>query len=235
MERPLNCLIVDDNKVARLLLRQILEKIEGIIITQEFDNSLKAKSYLENNNIDILFLDIEMPEMSGLDLLRVLPERPLTIFTTAKHGYAVEAFELNVVDYIVKPFSLARVMLATERAKELLSNKNVRITKDASSDFVFVKDNKVIRKLNVSEILWVEAKGDYVKINTPQKSFIVHGSLKSIEDRFPVQKFMRVHRSYIIAIDKIDYIEDRIVYIHNQAIPISESYKEALLKSLQLL
>ncbi|MFT4093173.1 MAG: LytTR family DNA-binding domain-containing protein [Niabella sp.] len=235
MERPLNCLIVDDNKVARLLLRQILEKIEGIVIFEEFDDSIKAKSYIDHHNIELLFLDIEMPEMSGLELLRTLKQRPLTILTTAKQGYAVEAFELNVVDYIVKPFSLSRVMLAVERAKELLSNQHVRITKDTSSDFVFIKDNKIIRKLNVSEILWVEAKGDYIKIHTPQKSYVVHGSLKAIEDKLSVQKFMRVHRSYIIAIDKIDYIEDRIVYIHNQPIPISESYKEALLKNLQLL
>lgn len=235
MERPLNCLIIDDNKVARVLLQQILTKIDGITIAAEFDDALTAKSYIENNNLDILFLDIEMPGLNGLELLRMLNQRPLTILTTAKQGYAVEAFELNVVDYIVKPFSLARVMLAIERARELLSNKNVQISKETSSDFVFVKDNKIIRKLDMNDILWVEAKGDYIKIHVPQKSYIVHGSLKTIEDKFPSQKFMRVHRSYLIALNKIDYIEDRIVYIHNQPIPISESYRDALLKSLQLL
>lgn len=235
MERPLNCVIIDDNKVARVLLQQILSKLDGINITAEFDDALTAKNYIENNSLDILFLDIEMPGISGLELLRMLNERPLTILTTAKQGYAVEAFELNVVDYIVKPFSLARVMLAIERARELLNNKNVQITKETPNDFVFVKDNKIIRKLDMNDILWVEAKGDYIKIYVPQKSYIVHGSLKTIEDKFPSQKFMRVHRSYMIALNKIDYIEDRIVYIHNQPIPISESYKDALLKSLQLL
>lgn len=235
MERPVNCVILDDSKVARMLLQQILNKIEGINILEEFDDPLKAKTYIESKKVDLLFLDIEMPVLNGLELLRMLHKRPLTILTTAKPGYAVEAFELNVVDYIVKPFSLARVLHAVERAKELISNEDVKISKDESSDFVFLKDNKVIRKLNMSDILWIEAKGDYIKVFVPQKSYVVHGSLKAIEDKLPSQKFMRVHRSYTIALDKIDYIEDRIVYIHDQAIPISESYKDALLKSLHLL
>ncbi len=236
MKRPSNCVIVDDSKVARMLLRQILNKIEGINILDEFDDPLKAKAYIESNKVDILFLDIEMPELNGLELLRMLhSKRPLTILTTAKPGYAVEAFELNVVDYIVKPFLLARVLHAVERAKELISNEDVKISRGESSDFVFLKDNKVIRKLNMSDILWIEAKGDYIKVFVPQKSYVVHGSLKAIEDKLPAHKFMRVHRSYTIALDKIDYIEDRIVYIHDQAIPISESYKDALLKNLHLL
>ena len=235
MDRPINCLIVDDNKVARMLLQQILIKIDGINILAEMDDPLKAKTYIENNAIDILFLDIEMPGLTGLELLRMLPQRPLTILTTGKPAYAVEAFELNVVDYIVKPFSLARVMQSVERAKELLNSENVKIGKEESSDFVFVKDNKVIRKLNMNDILWIEAKGDYTKVHVPQKSYVIHGSLKAIEDKLPSQKFMRIHRSYTIALDKIDYIEDRIVYVHGQAIPVSESNKEGLLKSLQLL
>ena len=236
MERPVNCVIVDDSKVARMLLQQILSKIEGVKILEEFDDPLKAKTYIENNKVDLLFLDIEMPVLNGLELLRMLRNRhPLTILTTAKPGYAVEAFELNVADYIVKPFSLARVLHAVERAKELIFSEDVKISRDESSDFVFLKDNKVIRKLNMSDILWIEAKGDYIKVFVPQKSFVVHGSLKAIEDKLPANKFMRVHRSYTIALDKIDYIEDRIVYIHDQAIPISESYKDALLKSLHLL
>ncbi|GAB3006257.1 LytTR family DNA-binding domain-containing protein [Niabella terrae] len=234
MEHPFTCLIVDDNKVARLLLRQILEKLNGVTVAGECENAVAAKQFIEAHEVDILFLDIEMPGMNGLELLRMLPQRPLTILTTGKQGYAVEAFELNVVDYIVKPFSLARVMLSIERAKELISAKNVQMAPDITSDFLFVKDNKVIRKLDINSLLWMEAKGDYVKIHIPEKSYVVHGSLKAIEDKFPSQKFIRVHRSYIIAINKIDYIEDRVVYIHNQAIPISESYKDALLKSLQL-
>lgn len=235
MERRLNCLIVDDNKVARVLLHQLLEKIGNIEIIGECENALVAKTFIENNDIDILFLDIEMPEINGLELLRMLPQRPLTILTTAKPGYAVEAFELNVVDYIVKPFSLSRIMLSIERAVELLNNKNVQIGNNVSAGFLFVRENRVIRKLDVNSILWMEAKGDYVKIYIPEKSYVVHGSLKTIEDKFNTQNLIRIHRSYIIALNKIDYIEDRVVYIHGRAIPISESYKEGLLNSLRLL
>lgn len=234
-ESPLTCLIVDDNQVSRMLLRQILEKIGGITIARDCEDAITAKNYIEENNIDIIFLDIEMPGMSGLDLLKMLHQRPLTILTTGKQGYAVEAFELNVVDYIVKPFSLARVMLAVERAQELINNKHVEVSTNNPAEFLFVKDNKVIRKVDVNTILWMEAKGDYVKIHVPDRSFVIHGSLKTIEDKFAGHKFIRVHRSYIISLNKIDYIEDRVVYIHNQAIPISESYKDALLKKLHLL
>lgn len=232
----MECLIVDDNKVARVLLRQLLEKTGTVNIIGECEDAISANYFLQNKNVDILFLDIEMPGMSGLELLKMLPERPLTILTTAKQGYAVEAFELNVVDYLVKPFSLSRVMLAVERAKDLLNNKNVQLSKDnAASNVLFIKDNKSIKKLDIDDVLYMEAKGDYVRIYTPSNSFVIHGSLKTVEDKFPPGKLLRVHRSFVIALNKIDYIEDRIVYIHDQAIPISESYKDVLLQNLNLL
>ena len=230
----MDCLIVDDNKVARVLLRQFLEKAGSINILGECEDAIAANSFLQNKTVDLLFLDIEMPGMNGLELLRLLPERPLTILTTAKQGYAVEAFELNVVDYLVKPFSLSRVMLALERARELITNKNAELSKDASANYIFIKDNKSIIKLDLNDILYIEAKGDYIRIHIPGKSYVVHASLRIVEDKFPQGNFIRVHRSYVIALSKIDYIEDRVVYIHNQAIPISESYKDALLKKLNL-
>ena len=232
----MECLIVDDNKVARVLLRQLLEKAGPVTVVGECEDAVEANYFLQNKTVDILFLDIEMPGMNGLELLRMLPERPLTILTTAKQGYAVEAFELNVVDYLVKPFSLSRVMLALERAKELLSHKNAELSKDeVSGNFLFIKGNKSFKKLNLNEVLYMEAKGDYVRIHIPGNSHVVHASLRAVEDKFPPGKFIRVHRSFIIALDKIDYIEDRVVYIHDQAIPISDSYKESLLQKLNLL
>lgn len=231
----MNCLIVDDNKVARVLLRQLLEKAGSVTIVGECEDAVEATYFLQNRSVDILFLDVEMPGMNGLELLRMLPERPLTILTTAKQGYAVEAFELNVVDYLVKPFSLSRVMLSLERVKELLHNKNAVLSKDTSTDFLFIKDNKSFKKLDLNEVLYMEAKGDYVRIHTPGQSYVVHVSLRAIDDKFPTSQFIRVHRSYIVALNKIDYIEDRVVYIHNQAIPISDSYRDSLLKNLNLL
>ncbi|MFV0604506.1 MAG: LytR/AlgR family response regulator transcription factor [Niabella sp.] len=232
----MQCLIVDDNKVARVLLRQLLEKTGYVTIVGECEDGVSANSFLQSKSVDLLFLDIEMPGMSGLELLRMLNDKPLTVLTTAKQGYAVEAFELNVVDYLVKPFSLSRVMLAVERAKELLSHKHTHLNKDnTSSDILFIKDNKSIKKIDINDVLFMEAKGDYVRINVPGNNYVIHGSLKTVEDKFPHNKFLRVHRSYIVALNKIDYIEDRVLYIHDHAIPISESYKDILLQNLNLL
>ncbi len=231
----MECLIVDDNKVARVLLRQLLDKTGIVNILGECEDAITANYFLQKKNVDVLFLDIEMPGMTGFELLKMLPERPLTILTTAKQGYAVEAFELNVVDYLVKPFSLSRVMLAVERAKELLSHKNAQLKQDTSDNVLFIKDNKSIKKLDVNEVLYMEAKGDYVRIHVPGNSYVIHGSLKTVEEKFPPGRFLRVHRSYIVALNKIDYIEDRVVYIHDIAIPISESYKDILLQNLKLL
>lgn len=228
------CLIVDDNKVARLMLRQLLEKINTVTILGECEDALVARKALENQQVDILFLDIEMPGMTGLELLKVLPDKPLTIFTTAKQGYAVEAFEMNVVDYLVKPFAVSRLMLSVERALELLRSKEVQL-EQVSPDNIFIKEGKVIRKLDLNEVLCMEAKGDYVRIHVPGKSYIIHSTLRLLEDKLPSGHFIRVHRSYIIALNKIDYIEDMVVNIHGMAIPVSDSYRDQLLKRLHLL
>ncbi len=229
-----SCLIVDDNKVARLMLRQLLEKSQTVNIIGEYEDAISAKKALENTAVDMLFLDVEMPGMTGLELLKLLPVKPLTILTTAKQGYAVEAFEMNVVDYLVKPFTMGRLLLAVERAVELLKSEDTQLGQ-VSTDFMFIKESKVIRKLNLSDILWMEAKGDYVKVHVQGKSHIIHSSLRALEDRLPAQQFIRVHRSYIIAFNKIDYIEDMVVHIHDAAIPVSDSYREQLLTKLNLL
>lgn len=229
------CLIVDDNKVARLLLKQLIEKIGKIEVIGEAETAEAARVFIESQPVDILFLDIEMPGgMSGIELLEVLTERPLTILTTAKQGYAVQAFELNVVDYLVKPFTLQRISVAVERAIELLSSHDVKLDETEEEKFLFIKDNKVIRKLDLNEILWIEAKGDYVNISTPDRNFVLHLSLRSLEDKLPPQKFIRTHRSYIIALGKIDFIEERLVNIQNRPIPISDTYRNDLLKRLGL-
>lgn len=230
------CLIVDDNIIARITLRQILDKIGKTHILGECEDAFTAGEFIRQNPVDILLLDVELPGLSGLELIRLLPQKPLTILITAKEGYAVEAFELNVVDYLVKPFVLSRVMLALQRAEQLLQhNHSAPKPEPPTGDCLFVKDNKVIRKINFEDILWMEAKGDYVQIRVGEKNYMIHGSLKTFEDKIPSDKFIRVHRSYIIGINKIDYIEDKIVYIKRQAIPISESYREKLLTQLRLL
>jgi DNA-binding LytR/AlgR family response regulator len=226
-------LIVDDNKVIRLMLSEMLKKIDDVEIAGECESAMEAKSFLSKNAVDILLLDVEMPGMTGLELLKMLPEKPATILITAKTGYAIEAFELNVIDYIVKPVSIARVMLAIEKAKELLAVKNTQLN-EVSREQIFIKDNKIIRKILLNEILWLESKGDYVKINTVEKQYIIHSTLKNMEDRLPAAEFARIHRGFMIPVSKIDYIEDGVAFVMGTALPVSETYKNDLLKKLQL-
>jgi len=227
-------LIVDDNKVTGLMLHEMLKKIDGIEVINVFNSAIEARTYLKENTIDILFLDVEMPGMTGLELLKILPERPLTIMITAQPGYAVEAFELNVVDFLVKPFSLGRVFQSVERAIELLKVKDSSL-KQVENNHIFIKDGKAIRKILIKDILWLEAKGDYVKIITQNGPFIIHATLRNIEEKLSGGEFVRIHRSYIISVAKIDYIEDGIAHVHGSQLPVSENYKNELLKHLRML
>jgi len=171
-------LIVDDNKVIGIMLQEMLKKTNDIEVSGIFSSAIEARNYLKETSIDILFLDVEMPGMSGMELLKVLPEKPLTIMITAQQSYAVEAFEMNVVDFLVKPFSFSRVMQAVEKAVELLKMKSGHFNY-VENDHFFIRDNKSIRKVLLTDILWVESKGDYVKIVTSTAQFIIHSTTNS--------------------------------------------------------
>ncbi|MBL7746569.1 MAG: response regulator transcription factor [Chitinophagaceae bacterium] len=229
-----NVLIVDDNSMARILLMQLLEQIPTVTVLGECDNAVDAITILSKDETDILFLDIEMPGMSGIELLQSLKVRPVTIFMSANKGYGSEAFELNVVDYLVKPLLLPRTMMAINRATELLNQKEVYLN-EVEAEYLFIKENKIIRKLLIDDIYLLESKGDYVKIYVADKYYVIHATLKLLEDRLSAAKFVRVHRSYIVAIDKIDYIEENILYLNNTPVPLSESYRSQFLKKLNLL
>lgn len=227
-------LIVDDSKVAGLMLQEMLKKINSIEVTGMFSSATDGMNYIQHNPVDILFLDIEMPGMTGTELLRILPEKPLTILVSGKKEYALEAFELNVVDFLVKPISLSRVILAVEKAIELLKMKDVQL-KYVEKNHFFIRDNKAIRKVLISDILWVESKGDYVKIITSSSSYIIHSTLKNIEEALSAQSFIRIHRGYLISIEKLEYIEEGTAYIQGTPLPVSETYKNELLKQLRML
>ncbi len=231
----MKCIIVDDNKMARMALKQLVSQISELELVAECSDASEALTSLNNSQVDLVLLDIEMPDMTGLDLTRKLgKQRPLIIFTTAKTDYAVEAFELNVVDYLVKPLSFPRFRQAVEKAAEALeSNKEeVKVEEQA---FVFVKDNGVLKRISIDDIYFLEAMGDYVKVHTPQKFHVVHATLKSIEEKLPVSKFIRVHRSYIVAINKIDFIQEGTISIGKTSIPVADTHKSSLNKRLNLL
>jgi DNA-binding LytR/AlgR family response regulator len=231
----MNCIIVDDNAMARMAMKKLIEQIKDLSLIAECENAMTAYNIVNQKPIDVLFLDIEMPGMTGIELTKNLgKKRPFIIFTTAKTEYAVDAFELNVIDYLVKPIEPARFLRAIDRLKEVKESSKEQV-QVKEKEFVFIKDNGVLKKVNADDIQYLEAMGDYVKIFTLQKFHIVHATLKSIEEKLSSQKFMRIHRSYIVALNKIDFIEEGVININGAAIPIADAYKTSLNNRLNLL
>src|ERR1043165_4630908 len=220
----MNCLIVDDNKIARTTLKQLVSQVGDLLLVGECNDAIEAYNFLQEKSVDLLFLDIEMPGMTGIELTKNLDNKRLVIiFTTSKKDYAVEAFELNVADYIVKPVTTARFIKAVEKAREILESNTEEVEMNGE-EFIFIRDSNIIRRLKIEEILYAEAIGDYVKLYTTQKFFAVHTTLKEVEERLPVSKFIRVHRSYIIAVNKIDTIQDRALIINGKPVPVADGY-----------
>ncbi|MBK8710792.1 MAG: response regulator transcription factor [Niastella sp.] len=228
-------LIVDDNKIARSTLVQLASQLSYITIAGECENALSAYNHLQKEPVDLLLLDIEMPGITGIELTRNMGKNaPLVIFITSKKEYAVEAFDLNVVDYIVKPILPARFLQAMERAKEILDTKNDQLQID-QDDILFIRDTNIIRRINKADILFIEAMGDYVKLYTTQKYYAVHSTLKKIEDRLCSPAFIKVHRSYIVAVDKIDQLKDGTIIIGDKSIPVSDAYRANLNARLNII
>ena len=242
----IKCLVVDDNKMARLAIEQLISQVEFLDCVGECASAIEAFNFLKQNQVDLLFLDIEMPNMTGIELTRQLTQRPLIIFTTSKKEYAAEAFELNVADYIVKPITVARFMAATERAKELFDSKNNHIIYPFGSietqnndAFIFIRDSNILKKIMMDDLLWLEAMGDYVKVfhreNGKEKFNAIHTTLKALEEKLPASKFQRVHRSYVVAVSKIDFIEEGAINIGKKVIPVADAYRNVLNKRLNLI
>lgn len=219
-------------------MKQLVSQVKTLELVAECSTALEAYNHLASTDIDLLLLDIEMPEMTGLELTKKLGNKsPLIIFTTAKTDYAVEAFELDVVDYLVKPVLPARFVQAIEKAREVTESTKAdpRDPRAAEQDFVFVKDGGVLKKINVEDILYLEAMGDYVKVYTGQRFYVLHATLKSIEEKLPQSKFVRVHRSYIVSLNKIETIQDGAITIGKASVPIADTYRTVLNKRLNLL
>lgn len=232
----MRCLIVDDNKMARMAMKQLVSQVKVLDLVAECSDAMEAYNHLNSKDVDLLLLDIEMPGMTGLELTKKLGNKcPLIIFTTAKTDYAVEAFELNVVDYVIKPVPPARFLQAIEKAREVAESPRSDVKASPEQDFVFVKDNGVLKKINVEDMLYLEAMGDYVKVYTGQRFHVLHATLKSIEEKLPPAKFVRVHRSYIVSLNKIDFIQDGAIAIGKASVPIADTYRPVLNKRLNLL
>ena len=231
----MNALIIDDNKIARATISKLAERVDDITIVAECSSALEAYNLLLAQTVDLLLLDIEMPGMTGLELTKNLKlKRPVIVFITSKKEYAVDAFDLNVVDYIIKPVKSARFIQAIDKARELLESNREEV-KLKEDEFVFIRDSNIVRRLKLDNILYAEAMGDYVKLYTPEKFYAIHTTLKSVEERLPSSRFLRVHRSYLVAINKIDSIEGGVLIINRKPLPVADAYRSALNKRMNIL
>lgn len=224
----MKALIVDDNDIARTTLAHLAKQVPDLSIVSEFSNAIEAYHYLQSNSVDLIFLDIEMPEMTGIELTKTLSGKDtIIIFTTSKKEYALEAFELNIADYLLKPIMPVRFLQAVSKAQTILESRkeNVEITRD---EFLFVRDSNITRRLKLDDIFYAEAMGDYVKFYTKEKMFAIHGKMKTAEERLPKDHFIRVHRSYIVSVGKIDTLQDGGIMINGKFIPVADAYRKAL-------
>ncbi|TXD49170.1 LytR/AlgR family response regulator transcription factor [Polaribacter sp. IC073] len=237
----MNCIIIDDEKMARVILKTLCNEIDSLNLLEEFSNAIDAIKYLNENKVDLIFLDIHMPNFSGLDFIRSLKNPPKIILTTSDPKFAIEAFEYDfIVDYLLKPLALPRFKKAIDKAeaKELKaasSTINNNFSKNEVDNDFYVNIDRRLIKIDLPSIYLIEAKGDYIKIKTDHKDYTVHSTLKKIEGKLPGSLFLKIHRSYIINIKKIIDIEDNSVLIMKDVIPVSRSKRPELMKRLDLL
>ncbi len=230
----MRCIIVDDEEMSRTALTHLVEQVDYLHLTGQCSNAMDASNFLEKERIDLMFLDVEMPEMTGLEFLRNLSHPPLVILTTSHTKYALDAFEHNVVDYLVKPIQLARFMKATNKAREIFESNAAEVTSD-KKDYFFVRTGGVLNKIKINDILYIEALGDYITIFTVDKKYVLHMTLKAIEGKLPPRKFVRVHRSFMVAVDNVSSVEDTTIYIREKPIPVGALYRENFMKRLNML
>jgi len=228
----MNCLIVDDDEMSQNVVRHFVQKTDSLSLIGVCATAMEAANIMKKESIDLLLLDIEMPEMSGYDLLDSFAENPPEIILiTAKAEYAATAFNYQVADYLVKPIIYSRFLKAISRAEEKFSQS----AKNETSEEVYVRSDSKIVKVRFDEILYVEALADYITIFTKDNKYIVHSTMKGFQSRLPVKNFARIHRSFIVNINKVEAIENLFVTIMKRQIPIGISFKEAFMKRLNFL
>ena len=231
----MNCIIIDDDLMSRKIIEEFIARTDQLNLVASYDNAMDAiNSFNADSDIDVIFLDIEMPEMSGIDFLESLQNPPQVIIISAKEKYALEAFNYDVTDYLLKPIVYSRFFKAINKANVRFKNKV-----DSKEDEIFIKKNSALVRLKYDDILWVEALENYVIFSTFGERFTIHFTMKAIEQKLPTNKFSRVHRSFIVNISKISMIEDNVIVIKthegNRSIPVGKSYKDKLLRDINLI
>lgn len=227
----MNCIIVDDEPLARAEMQSLIHEVSKIDILGSFSNAPAAMEFLKTREIDLIFLDIEMPQVTGLEFAEILPKNTLVIFTTAYSQYALKSYELDAVDYLLKPIEKNRLEKAINKAelyKELLSKDTVKNTVESNTaDFLFIKADRRYYKINFSDIKFIEGLKDYVVIHTQTQKLITAMNLKTIHQKIPENIFLRVSKSYVVNIHRIDSFDNHNIYIEDSEIPLGEVYKSA--------
>lgn len=228
----LNCVIIEDEPLARNLMIEYVKKVPSLNLIEAFSNPLAAMETLRSASIDVLFLDVQMPEITGISLLKILTKRPLVVLTTAYSQYALEGYELDVADYLLKPITFERFLKSIDKITQRLdsapavqpSSVEQAITPPA---FIFVKDGTKLVKVKLDEILYIEGLKDYVTIHTIHQKIVTLQRLKSLEEQLPADKFIRVHNSYIVSLDAINVIQKNEIQIKGVTLPIGDTYRKA--------
>lgn len=236
MSKTVSCIIVDDEAVARDIIGLHLSKIERVNVVAQCSNAVEAFNAISQNDVDLVFLDINMPEITGIAFAKSINKNIKVIFTTAYRDYAVEGFDLQAVDYILKPISFERLLKAVNRyfeVSQILESSNLVV--EEKQDFIFVRSDRQMQKVDFSAVIYVESYSDYIKIHLTNSTIVTRETISSIEAKLPSDQFLRIHRSYIVSINKIDAFTNEYVTINNETLTISRSYKTEVLDRLKTL
>ncbi len=228
----LNTIVVDDSSIQRITIAKLISDHPNLLLGGDFSNALEAKNYITNNAVDLIFLDIEMPHITGFDLIDGLKIKPLIVFITSKADYAVKAFDYSALDFLQKPIKKTRFLVAAKKAIEMHQLKNDQ-SHDDNGPHLIIKSNLKKIKVYTSHVKWVEAFGDYIKVVTYEDTHLVLSTMKSFEIELPKDNFLRIHKSYIINLDKVDRFNSKQVEIGGEKIPLSRNKKEEIISILE--
>jgi len=229
----LNCVIIDDEPIARKLLQEYIEETDFLNLVGVAENPLKAIGVINSQDTDLIFLDINMPKMNGMEFLKSSAQLPMVIMTTAYGQYALEGFEMAVIDYLVKPFSLERFIKASQKALEIkvLKQKNTSPEK-ATDEYFYVKCDGRIERVMYNELLYIEAMANYVTLYTTNGKLVVYLTIKGILEKLPSEKFIQVHKSYIVNADRVNTIEGNVLHLGESKITVSSNYSDEVMKRI---
>lgn len=232
MNKNIRCVIVDDEPMAREILASFIAKTPNLVLIKNCKSASEAILLMQEEEINLFFLDINMPEITGLSLAKIINKKSKIIFTTAYRDYALEGFNLNVVDYLLKPIAFDRFLQAVQKVVSSTVQLKSTEEKKNSKDFIFVRADRKMIKINFNEILYLESLGDYLKIFTKENTIVTRETMSNIAASLPNKKFMRTHRSFMVSISKIISYTNEFIELNNKAIPISRSYKDSVLQKL---